>query len=180
MVIKEPALYGLLARFANGDALLLAAQKVRAAGYRRTDAYSPFRVEGLAEVLGQPRHAVAPIVLTWGILGALGGFFMCWFANVINYPLNIGGRPFNSWPAFIAITFEATVLCAGLSACLGMLILNRLPQPYHPVFNVPAFRAASRNGFFLCIQADDPQFDLKATRAFLQDLGPSMVVEVLG
>ena len=180
MIVREPALYGLLAQFDDAEQTLAAATQVHAAGYRKADAFTPFPVEGLAEALGFERSAVAPIVLLFGIIGGLTGFGMCWFANVINYPLNVGGRPYNSWPAFIAITFELTVLFAGLAACFAMLLLNGLPQPYHPLFNVPAFKAASRNGFFICIEATDPQFDLKTTRAFLESLQPHAVVEVMG
>jgi hypothetical protein len=165
-------LAGLMAGFATHQELL------RAAGYRKMDAFSPFPVEGLAEALGHGRCGIPLIVLIAGITGGLGGYFMEWYAMAVDYPLNIGGRPLHSWPAFIPITFELTVLCASLSALIAMLALNRLPQPYHPVFNVPEFVRASTDRFFLCIESSDQMFDIVVTRQFMEALGPFMVAEV--
>jgi hypothetical protein len=175
--MKE-SLAGLMAEFENQEDLLRAATTAHTAGYRRMDAYSPFPVEGLARALGHTRSAIPLIVLVAGITGGVGGYFMEWFAMKVDYPLNIGGRPLHSWPAFIPIAFELTVLCAALSAILSMLALNRLPQPHHPVFNVPEFARASSDRFFLCIESSDPMFDLMATRKFLEKLQPSMIAEV--
>jgi len=170
--------HGLMAEFEQPEGVLAATKRAYDAGYRQMDAYTPFPVEGLAEALGRRGTTVPLIVLTGGILGGLGGYFMQWYATVIDYPLNVGGRPLHSWPAYIPITFELTVLCASLSALVGMLVLNRLPQPYHPVFNAPDFERASQDRFFLCIEAADPKFDMAATRLFLENLGAVKVTEV--
>ncbi len=171
-------LYGLMAEFKEHEEVVEAAKHAYAAGYRRMDGYSPFPVEGLAEALGHESTAVPLFTLLGGILGGLGGYFMEWYAMGRLYPLNVGGRPLNSWPNFIPVTFELTILIASLSALLSMLILNRLPQLYHPVFNVPEFRRASIDRFFLCIEARDPTFDLLETRRFLEGLKPERVSEV--
>jgi len=171
-------LVGLMAEFENQEDLLRAARDAHSIGYRKMDAYSPFPVQGLARTLGHERSAIPLIVLAGGIAGGLGGYFMEWFAMAVDYPINVGGRPLNSWPAFIPITFELTILCAALSAIISMLVFNRLPQPHHPVFNVPEFVRASTDRFFLCIESSDPMFDRVATRNFLEKLHPSMIAEV--
>jgi hypothetical protein len=175
--MKEP-LAGLMAGFETHEDLLRAAEQAHSGGYRKMDAYSPFPVDGLARALGRGHSSIPLIVLAGGIAGGVGGFFMEWFAMAVDYPLNIGGRPLNSWVAFIPIAFELTVLCAALSAIISMLVLNRLPQPHHPVFNVPEFARASTDRFFLCIESSDPKFDLAATRRFLERLHPFMIAEV--
>jgi hypothetical protein len=175
--IRE-GLYGVVAEFNDPQTLLDAANAVREKGYTATDAFSPFPIHGLAEAVGFHKSRLSAIVLTMGILGGIGGFFMCWYANVISYPLNIGGKPLNSWPAWIAITFECTILLAALGAVFGMLALNGLPMPYHPMFNVRRFDSASRDKFFLVIQARDPKFKLDEARSFLQTLGPREVTDV--
>ena len=174
---KHP-LYGLMAEFENTEDLLSAVRQAREAGYRGLDAFTPFPVEGLAEAIGFHKTGVPLICLIGGLTGCFGGFFLQWWPNVIGYPLNIGGKPLNSWPAFIPITFELTILCAGLATVFGMLALNGLPTPYHPVFNVPRFEMATRNRFFLCVKADDPMFDVQKTREFLQTLKAREVMEI--
>lgn len=171
-------LYGVIAEFNDPQTLLDAALKTQEQGYTETDAFSPFPIHGLAEAVGHHKSRLSLIVLTMGILGGVGGFFMCWYANVIAYPLNIGGKPLNSWPAWIPITFECAILLAAFGAVFGMLALNGLPMPYHPVFNVRRFDSASRDKFFLVIQARDPKFRLEEARRFLETLGPREVTDV--
>ena len=171
-------LYGMMAEFDTPDDLIGAVGRCRDEGYRDLNAYSPFPVHGLAEALGFEKTRLPLVVLIGGILGCLSGFFLQYYAAAIDYPFNVGGRPTNSWPAFIPVTFECTILFAGLAAVLGMLALNGLPMPYHPVFNAPRFELASRTTFFLCIKATDPKFDLQATRRFLETIGAHDIVEV--
>ena len=175
----EPRIYGLLAEFAGPDELIAAAEAVREAGYKRTDAFSPFPVHHLAEALGLRKTRVAMLVLIGGICGALLGFTMQWYSSTHMYEFNIGGKPLNSWPAFVPITFELTILCAAFSAVLGMFALNGLPQPYHPLFNVKSFAEhASRDRFYIAIESTDPRFNLDETRLFLESLHPKEVIEV--
>ncbi len=174
----EPSIHGLAAEFAGHEDLLAAARSARDAGYRCMDAYTPFPIEGLPRALGRKQSRLPLIVLLGGILGGSGGYFMQWYANVVSYPLNIGGRPMNSWPSFIPITFELTVLCAALSAFFGAMAMNKLPQPYHPIFHAPNFERASVDRFFLCIEARDETFDPVKTRRFLEGLQPLAVSEV--
>jgi hypothetical protein len=171
-------MYGLLAEFEEPEALLEAAGRAYQEGYRKLDAYSPFPLEGLAEAIGVRRTRVSLIVLIGGILGCVTGFGLQYWISVIDYPLNVGGRPYNSWPSFIPVTFELTVLFAATAAVVGMLALNGLPMPYHPVFNVPRFALASRDRFFLCIESADAKFDAAATRQFLESLHAHEVSEV--
>ena len=171
-------IYGLLAEFESPRALLQATRSAYQAGYRRMDAYSPYPVEGLAEALGMYHTRLSVIVLIGGIVGAAGGFFMQYYASVISYPIIVGGKPYFSWPAFIPVTFELAILGAAIAAILGLFGLSGLPMPYHPVFNVESFSQASRNRFFLAIEAEDPNFDLEETRDFLESLEPVEVSEV--
>jgi Alternative complex III, ActD subunit len=169
----ENDLHGVMAGFDSQEAVLRAAQRAYAAGYREMDAYSPFAVEGLAASLGHKRSKKIPFIfLTGGILGAFVAYFLQGYSMAMAWPLDIGGKPLNSWPMYIPITFELTVLSSATFGVLGMLALNGLPQPYHPVFNVPEFRRASRDRFFLCIEASDPRFDPAATWEFLEGLNP--------
>jgi hypothetical protein len=173
-----PTLYGLMAEFETPTALVHAAERARLDGYRHMDAYSPIPIEELHEALGFHHTKLPLIVLIGGVLGGLGGYGLQYWTQVMAYPLNIGGRPFNSWPSFIPVTFEMTILGAALAAVFGMLALNGLPMPYHPVFNAPRFALASRSRFFLCIEARDPKFDREATQRFLDSLDPRGVSEV--
>ena len=174
----SPALYGLMAEFDTPTELVKAAERTRLAGYRNFDAYSPIPIEELSEAMGMRRTRLPLIVLLGGIVGGLAGYGLEYWSSVIEYPMNVGGRPFHSWPQFIPVTFETTVLGAALSAFVGMWALNGLPQPYHPVFNVAAFERASRDRFFLVVETRDPRFDLKATKQFLQGLHPVGVFDV--
>jgi ActD protein len=175
---EEPGIYGVIAEFDDPNAVVAAARKTYDAGYRRINAYSPYPIEELSEAIGYNRNYVSLTVLIFGIMGGLGGFALQVWTSAIAYPLNIGGRPLISMPSFIPITFECTVLLGALAAFIGMVLMNRLPQPYHPVFNVPAFSRASQDRFFLCIKADDPKFSTTQTRSFLESLGAKTVSEV--
>ncbi|HLV02593.1 MAG TPA: DUF3341 domain-containing protein [Acidobacteriota bacterium] len=175
---QSSSLYGLLAEFSGPDELLSAAERAYSLGYRKMDAYSPFPIHGLSEAVGFRKTVLPWIVFGGGLTGAIVGFLLQYWVSVIAYPLNVGGKPLNSWPAFIVVTFELTILFSALSAVVGMLVLNGLPMPYHPVFNVDKFKKASRDGFFLCIEAQDSQFDRIETRKFLESLNPSEISEV--
>lgn len=170
--------YGVLAEFLDPETLLTAGRRAYAAGYRKMDAYTPMPIEGLAEAIGFRKHFVSLAVLIGGLCGCTGGFGLMYWITVIAYPLNVGGKPFNSWPAYIPPTFECTVLLAALTAMFGMFAMNGLPMPYHPLFNVPAFERATQDRFFLCIEADDPKFDREDTRLFLEQLNPVGVTDV--
>lgn len=176
--MKRVRTYGLLAEFDSPVEIVKAARRTYEAGYKKIDAYSPFPIEELAEAIGFHRNGVALVTLVGGLLGGSAGFFLQWWIATISYPINIGGRPLNSWPAFIVVTFEMTILFAGLSAVLGMLALNGLPMPHHPVFNVPRFAFASKDRFFLIIFSSDPKYSAADTRAFLESLGPRSISEV--
>jgi hypothetical protein len=171
-------IYGLMAEFENPNDLVEATRKARDAGFTKLDAYSPYPIEALAEALDIHDRKLPAVVLAGGIIGGLLGYALCYWTSVIDYPLNVGGKPFNSVPAFIVPTFETTILCAAFAAVFGMLALNGLPMPYHPVFNAPNFALASRDRFFLCIESKDPQFDHDETWAFLSRLGPRVVMDV--
>jgi Protein of unknown function (DUF3341) len=171
-------LYGLVAEFATPEELLEATRRARSAGYRRLEAYTPFPVHGLAEALDFHQTHIPLVVLLGGIVGGLGGYFLQYWINVLDYPLNVGGRPLHSWPAFIPVTFELTILIAALAAVFGMLALNGLPMPYHPLFNVPCFALVTRDRFFLCIEARDPKFDRMETRRFLEGVSAYNITEV--
>ncbi len=177
--VQEKPLYGLMIEFEEHEQLLEAATKTYAAGYRRIDAFSPFPIEGLAEAIGHEFTLVPLLTLLGGMAGGLGGYFMEWYSMSRLYPVNVGGRPLHTWPHFIPVTFELTVLIAAISALGAMLILNRLPQPYHPVFNVPEFRRASIDRFFLCIEVADPKFERHGTWKFLESLEGCKISEVV-
>jgi hypothetical protein len=175
---RRSQLFGVMGEFSTPEDLLAATKKAREAGYKHVEAYTPFPVEGLSEAVGFRWTAVPLITLIGGVGGGLTGFGLQYWVAAITYPINIGGRPLNSWPAFIPVTFELTVLGASIFAVFGMLALNKLPQPYHPVFNVERFAQASTDKFFLCIEARDPKFDLVETSKFLQSLHAQHVNEV--
>jgi hypothetical protein len=175
----EPAeAIGLLAEFETAEALLRATRRAYAAGYRAMDAYSPFPVEGLTEALGWRTNAIPLIGFFGGLTGALTGIVMQYWIHAIALPINVGGRPLDSWPSFVPVTFELAVLFSALSMVTGLFILNGHPEPYHPVFNVLAFARASRDRFFLCIESHDPSFERDATRQFLEGVGASEVADV--
>ena len=171
-------IYGLAAEFDSPSGLVNAARAAREKGYRKLDAYSPFPIEDLTEALHLHKNRLPLIVLLGGIFGGLAGYLLQYYVTVVYFPINVAGRPLHSWPAYIIITFEMTILVAAISAVLGLLALCGLPMPYHPMFNVPRFALASRNRFFLCIEASDPLFDPRGTSQFLETLEPREVSEV--
>jgi hypothetical protein len=174
-----PKLYGLLAEFDSATAIVSAAREAREAGYVKVDAYTPFPIHQLDEALRLPRTKLPWIVLGGGITGTLAGLGLQYWASAIEYPLNVGGRPYASWPAFVVPAYETTILFAAFTTVIAMILLNGLPQPYHPIFNAPAFSSASADRFFLCIETADPKFDHTATRQFLQGLQPLGVTDVV-
>lgn len=176
--MKRTPVYGLMAEFATPTDIVAAAKRTHEAGYRKIDAYSPFPIEELAEAIGFHREGVALVTLIGGLLGMFGGYLLQYWIHNISYPTNVGGRPLNSWPAFIVVTFEMTILFAGLAAVFGMLALNGLPMPYHPVFNVPRFAFATKDRFFLIIFSSDAKYDSAETRRFLESLEPRSISEV--
>ena len=173
-----PTYYGLMAEFDSAQALYDAARRTGQAGYTMTDAYSPFPIHGLAEALGMKDRRISFFVLAGGIAGALAGYALQYWTQVMAYPMNVGGRPYHAWVNFIPPAFETTILFAAFTAGITMVALNGLPQPYHPVFNVERFSRASQDGFFLTIEATDPKFDERATLEFLVGLNPREVVKV--
>ena len=175
---RRSNVHGLMAEFESATALVVAAHKTREAGFVDVDAYSPIPIEELHHAIGFRKTKLPLMVLIGGLLGGLGGFSLQYWVSAIAYPLNVGGKPLVSWPMFIPVTFECTILAAALTTVVGMFALNKLPQPYHPVFNVQRFALATRNRFFLCIEATDRQFDLERTRAFLDTLGAHEVTTV--
>ena len=176
--MNRAAIYGLLAEFDDPTALVQAVRATRSAGYRKVDAFTPFPIEEVIESLDVHEKRLPMLVLLGGILGGIAGFALCYWTSVIDYPINVGGRPLNSWPSFIPVTFETTVLGAALSAVLSMLVLNGLPMPHHPLFAVPRFALSTNDRFFLCIRASDRLFDRDDTRRFLERLVPRSVSEV--
>jgi hypothetical protein len=176
--MKTTPIYGMMAEFESASDLVAAARRTHEAGYKKIDAYSPFPVEELAEAIGFHTNRVALVTLIGAAIGGLSGYLMQYWIATISYPINVGGRPYHSWPSFIVVTFEMTILFGGISAVFGMLALNGLPMPYHPVFNVPRFAMASKDRFFLIVFSTDPKYDPAGTRQFLQSLGPRSIVEV--
>jgi hypothetical protein len=176
--MKETPAYGMMAEFESAQRLVDAAHRTHQAGYLKIDAYSPFPIEGLAEAMGFHKNNVPLVVLIGGLIGGLSGYLMQYWISAVSYPVNVGGKPYHSWPAFIVVTFEMTILFAGISCVFGMLALNGLPMPYHPVFNVPRFAFATKDRFFLIVFSSDPKYSSSETRRFLEGLGPRSIAEV--
>ena len=177
--MKTTRIYGIMAEFDSASDLVAAARRTHQSGYQKIDAYSPFPVEELSEAIGFHTNRVALVTLIGAITGGISGYLMQYWMNAVNYPVIVGGKPPHSWPAFIPITFEMTILFGGISAVLGMLALNGLPMPYHPVFNVPRFAMATKDRFFLIVFSTDPKYSPAGTRQFLESLGPRSISEVL-
>ena len=175
---EGPAVYGVMAEFDTADKLVEATQKATDAGYTLMDGYSPYPVGGVADAMKYEKSEMAPLMFIGGLLGATAGFIMQYWTNGVGYPINVGGRPFMSWPSFIPITFELMVLTTALSGVFGLFISCGLPQPYHPVFHVPQFVRASCDRFFLCIEARDPKFEMNAVKDFMNGLQALSVAEV--
>lgn len=176
--MKPGELYGIVAEFTDPESLLHAARRAYTSGYRRMDAFTPYPVDDLAEAIGMRRTWVPLITLLCGIAGGLGGYGMQAYSAIVDYPLNVGGRPLHSWPAFVPVTFELTVLCAALGAVVGMMALNGLPRPNHPIFETPFFAERNQSRFYLCIEATDRRFERRATTEFLHTLAPAEIWEV--
>ena len=176
--MKHTPIYGMMAEFDSAQNLVDAAHHTHEAGYVKIDAYSPFPIEGLAEAMGFHKNRVPLVVLIGGLLGGLSGYALQYWISAVSYPINVGGKPYHSWPAFIPVTFEMTILFAGISAVFGMLALNGLPMPYHPVFNVPRFAFATKDRFFLIVFSSDPKYSATETRRFLEGFGPRSISEV--
>ncbi|HZS44443.1 MAG TPA: DUF3341 domain-containing protein [Blastocatellia bacterium] len=175
---RKAKLFGLSAEYADPQHLLEAARMICDAGYTKVSAYTPYPVEGLADIIVTKKRRVAAIFLIGGLIGGLGGFFMQYYAAGITYPINVAGRPLFSWPSFIPITFELTVLGAALFGAFGMLAINGLPQPYHPLFNVPRFSLATQSRFFILVEVKDPKFEYDATRRLLERSQPRVISDV--
>jgi len=175
---KPAALHGLMAEFSSPEELLTAVRRAHEAGYRHMDAYSPFPIHGMDEALALPKTPIPLLVLIGGLTGLVLGFALQYWVSAIDYPLMVGGKPYASWPAFVPVAYELTILLAGLTGGIGMLMLNGLPMPYHPVFNVERFALASNDRFFLCIEATDPKFNRETTKRFLEESQPYQVSEV--
>ena len=173
-----PAIYGLMAEFDDPTSLVKAAKQTYGAGYRQIDTFSPYPIEEAWEAIGQHDTRLSKIVLAGGLTGLLSGIGLQEWVHEIAYPINIAGKPLNIWPQFVPVTFELTILFAAIAGVLGMIILNGLPMPYHPVFNVARFERASRDKFFLLVESTDPKFDRLQTLNFLKGLNPSEVNEV--
>jgi hypothetical protein len=176
--MKRTPVYGIMAEFDSAQALVDAAHHTHEAGYVKIDAYSPFPVEGLAEAMGFHKNRVPLVVLIGGLIGGISGYALQYWVSAVSYPINVGGKPYHSWPAFIVVTFEMTILFAGISAVFGMLALNGLPMPYHPVFNVPRFALATKDRFFLIVFSTDPKYSPSETRRFLESMAPRSISEV--